>query len=283
VSLSFAVPTELHPQRHHIEAAGRTDRGLLREHNEDAFAVWPDLSLFVVADGMGGAAAGEIASRMAVDTLRAVFDEPLIPWPKEHEPRPALAHGLALLAAGVDDANAQIHAAAEADCTKAGMGTTLTALLVLPSGVALAHVGDSRAYLLRRGRLQQLTEDHSLIEERLRAGQITAEEAKTSPLRHVITRAVGTAPAVQVDRRLADVEPGDVFLLASDGLHGVVGDDDIAAILATAPDISRAAALLIEAAHDGGAPDNVTVLLVRIGHHHAYTRTSVVEAELGRG
>jgi protein phosphatase len=263
VSLSIAAPLGRSAQRFHIEFVGCTDRGLRRDVNEDAFAAWPDLGIFVVADGMGGAAAGEVASRLAVDAMRTVFDDAAIPGRKERGPT-GLAHGLALLGAGVDRANEQVHAAAEADRAKAGMGTTLTALLVRPSGVALAHVGDSRACRLRRGRLQQLTEDHSLVSEQIRAGLISADRAKASPHRHIITRAVGTAPTVQVDKRLADIEPGDTFLLASDGLHGVLGDDDIAAILRLEPELPRAAALLLAATHAAGAPDNVTVVLVRI-------------------
>jgi protein phosphatase len=175
---------------------------------------------------------------------------------------PAPAQGGPRLAAAVERANVRVHALAAADQSKTGMGTTMTAVLVHDGRVQLAHVGDSRLYRLRRGRLELLTEDHTLVNEYVRAGEMSAEEAGRSPLKHIISRAVGTDAAVKVDRRVLDVLPGDTLLLCTDGLHGVVGDDDIAATLATEPDIARAGMKLIEASLDGGAPDNVTIVLV---------------------
>jgi protein phosphatase len=163
----------------------------------------------------------------------------------------------------VERANVRVHAFAAADQSKAGMGTTMTAMLVHEGRVQIAHVGDSRLYRLRRGKLELLTEDHSLVNEYVRAGEMSAEEAERSPYKHIISRAVGTDARVKVDRRVLDVLPGDTLLLCTDGLHGVVGDDDIAATLLAEPDIARAVMKLIEASLDGGAPDNVTAVVVR--------------------
>jgi protein phosphatase len=224
---------------------------------------------------MGGAAAGEVASRMTVDAVRHAFEEIDVTWPGAMEQLPAPGPGLPRLVAAVERANTRVHAAARADQSKAGMGTTFTGVLVMGDRLGLAHVGDSRVYRLRDGRLARLTHDHSLVEESVRRGLITPEEAERSPHKHVITRAIGTDETVQVDRRLMAIEPGDVFLLATDGLHGVVGDDDIAAILQVERDITCAATRLVEATLDGGAPDNVTVVLLRIVGDGAVTSGNV--------
>jgi protein phosphatase len=247
-----------------IEAFGLSHVGLVRAHNEDSFIVATELGLCAVADGMGGSAAGEVASRMTVDAVRHAFEEVDVTWPGAMEQLPAPDPGLPRLVAAVERANTRVHAAACADRGKAGMGTTFTGVLVMGDRLGLAHVGDSRVYRLRGGRLDRLTLDHSLVEESVRRGLITPEEAERSPHKHVITRAIGTDETVQVDRRLVTIELGDVFLLATDGLHGVVGDDDIAGILQTERDLTRAASQLVEATLDGGAPDNVTAVLLRV-------------------
>lgn len=247
-----------------IEAFGLTHRGLAREGNEDSYLVAPELGLLAVADGMGGAAAGEVASRMTVDAVRCAFEEGDVTWPSAMRGQPSPSPGLPRLVASVQRANVRVHAAARADSGKAGMGTTFTALLMLEEHGAIAHVGDSRLYRLRGGRLGQLTRDHTLIDDFLRRGVLTPEEAERSPYKHTITRAVGVEATIDVDARYLATLPGDVLLLATDGLHGVVGDDDIAAILQTEQDLTRAASQLIEATLDAGAPDNVTVVLARI-------------------
>ncbi len=236
-----------------LDAFGLSHPGLCRATNEDAYAVLPRLGLFVVADGMGGAAAGEVASHLAVDTLVEMFEAPdAVP-------------GMPLLVAAVECANACVHAVACADSTKQGMGTTLTALLVLQDRIAIAHVGDSRAYHLHGWRLHQATDDHTLVGELLRTGLLTPEDAASSEHRHLVMRAVGVDEEVNVDARFLAVEPGDTLLLTSDGVHGVVGDDDIAAILLSERDLTRAAERLIERANNAGGPDNATVVLVRVG------------------
>jgi serine/threonine protein phosphatase PrpC len=247
-----------------MEAFGLSHPGRVRTGNEDAYVVLPSTGLYAVADGMGGAAAGEVASRMAVDTVSAVFDDPDLTWPRRLACPPRVA-GLPLLVAGIEHANARVFAAALADRNKAGMGTTFTGILVHGDRIAVGHVGDSRAYLLRGRRLQQLTQDHTLVNHLIDAGAMTRDQAESSQLRHMLSRAVGAEESVDVDRRLVAAEAGDTLLLASDGLHGVVSDKDIAAVLLGERDITRAATRLVEHANDAGGPDNVTVVLIRIG------------------
>ena len=258
---SGVVVSRPHPPQ--LEAFGVSHPGIVRRHNEDTYLVRHATGLFVVADGMGGAAAGEVASRMAVEAVAAFIADPDITWPTGSAPR-APAPGLPLLIASVELANARVHAAATADRRKAGMGTTLIGALVLEGRVALAHVGDSRAYLLRGRRLDPLTEDHTIVNELLRAGVMMKEAAQTSEVRHVLSRAIGTEASVEVDARHVRVEAGDTLLLCSDGLHGVVGDEDITAILLAERDLTRAAARLVERANDAGGPDNITAVLIRI-------------------
>jgi serine/threonine protein phosphatase PrpC len=250
-------PSRVRRIRPPVEAFGLTHEGLMRATNEDAYLVRPDLGLFAVADGMGGAAAGEVASRMAVDTVCAEIED-------SGALQPAHA-GPLLLAGGVDVANALIHATAQGDALKRGMGTTFTGMLVCGGRIAIAHVGDSRAYLWRGGRLAQLSEDHSWVAAMVRAGALTPEEAATSPRRNEIQRAVGAEERVQVDTRMIAAEPGDVYLLSSDGLHGLVPDPIIDETLRTERDLTRAAQRLIDCANDVGGDDNITVVLIRIG------------------
>ena len=235
-----------------VQAFGLSDVGLVRSGNEDSYAVVPGLGFFAVADGVGGHAAGEVASRMAIDAVRSALEGPA---------REAGLHGLAR---SVEHANALVHAAAQKKGHR-GMGTTFTGVLVQEGRACLAHAGDSRAYLLRGRRLTQLTQDHTLVAALVQAGMMTPEEAAVSPDRNVITIALGSEEEVDVDTRVLAVEPGDTLLLCSDGLHGVVSDEDIAAVLLRERDLGRAAAELVGRANDEGGPDNVTVVLVRVG------------------
>jgi protein phosphatase len=202
---------------------------------------------------------------MTLDAVRCAFEDADVTWPGAMTDRPPPAPGLPQLVAAVERANVRVHAAASADDDKAGMGTTVTALLMLGDRVAVAHVGDSRLCRLRGRHLEQLTRDHTYVDRCVRAGIMTREQAAQSAHKHIITRAIGTDPEVKVDRGLLAIEPGDTFLLATDGLHGVVGDDDVAATLLAWPDLTRAATRLIEATLDAGAPDNISVVLVRVG------------------
>lgn len=225
-----------------------TDTGRARRANEDSlFARSP---LFVVADGMGGAQAGEVASQTAIE----VFSRGL----------PDGGTDEARLQARVLEANRRIHELSRADAQRAGMGTTLTAAYVGDDDVAIAHVGDSRAYRWRAGALERLTEDHSLVEELKRQGKLTDAEADEHPQRSIITRALGPEPAVMVDTSTAPARHGDVFLLCSDGLTSMIGESAIAGVLAEHDGLDDAARALVHAANEAGGRDNITVVLFRI-------------------
>jgi PPM family protein phosphatase len=228
-------------------AAGQTDTGRRRLRNEDAFICEPPL--FAVADGMGGARAGEIAAGLAAAALEEAGGE---------------THGAEGIAALIVEANRRIWERSLSDPQTAGMGTTVTAALVDASAgtVAIGHVGDSRAYLLRQGRIEQLTTDHSLVAELVQSGVLTPEEAERHPQRSAITRALGTEATVEVDGFTVAAEVGDLFLLCSDGLSTMLSDDEMASAIERAGgDPHDAADALIRAANDRGGEDNVTVVL----------------------
>jgi PPM family protein phosphatase len=243
------------------QAAAQTSTGRLRSHNEDAYGLNADRGVFVVCDGMGGAAGGEIASRLAADT----FIDSLVEHFAELPPREAIHQAIAT-------ANRAVLDRADSDPGLSGMGTTLVALLLRPTTenqptAFIAHAGDSRCYLFRGGQLLRQTHDHSLVDEQIRLGTITAEEAERSPFRSVITRAVGTQPSVSEEILELPIEPGDLFLLCTDGLTREVAEDEIARILQIAAQTSNldpAAWRLVESANEAGGRDNITCLLVRI-------------------
>ena len=227
----------------------RTDTGRQRRDNEDsAFVRAP---LFAVADGMGGAQAGEVASALAVHEL-------------QHGEMPTRASAEERLAALIQAANHRIYELAHADQEHAGMGTTLTAVYVDENGLAVAHVGDSRAYIYREAELVRLTEDHSLVEELLRQGKLTEEQAAEHPQRSIITRALGIEPEVQVDTRTYPARAGDVVLVCSDGLTSMIDEQQVTAILTDEQDLDRAGERLIDAANAAGGRDNITVILFRL-------------------
>mgnify|MGYP006272656835 CR=1 FL=1 len=227
------------------ETGACTDVGRLRQSNEDALLL--SEPVFAVADGMGGARAGEVASAMAVAALHGYNGG---------------EQGLAL---AIEDVNARIHAASQADPSLLGMGTTITAAMVDGPSLVLAHVGDSRAYLLRAGRLQQLTDDHSLVGELVRRGALSPAEAERHPQRSVITRALGADAQVDVDVLRIPLEDGDLLLLCSDGLTGMVGDAELARLLRGGGRLDELARACVAAANSAGGEDNVTVVLFRIG------------------
>jgi serine/threonine protein phosphatase PrpC len=230
-------------------AGALTDTGRRRPHNEDTFVCDPPL--FAVADGVGGAQAGEIASRLAAATL---------------EERLPTELGETVLARLLREANGRIFARAADDPTVAGMGTVVTAILVDEAAgtVSIGHVGDSRAYRLREA-LEQLTADHSLVGELVRAGRLSTEEAEQHPHRSVITRAVGTEPTVEVDTFTVPAEPGDLFLICSDGLTDIVRDEEIEELIRAADrDPDAAAQALVDAANRAGGIDNITAVLFEI-------------------
>ncbi len=231
------------------EQAKKTDTGRARRANEDSYFV--AAPLFVVADGMGGAQAGEVASGIAVN----VFAQGLPEDGDTIETR---------LAARVAEANREIHDRSRAEADRAGMGTTLTAAYVGEEDVTIAHVGDSRAYRWRDGTLERLTDDHSLVEELMRQGRLTEQEAGEHPQRSIITRALGPEPAVEVDTRTVPSRPGDVFLLCSDGLTSMISEDAVAAILARSRSLEEAGRALVDAANEAGGRDNIPVILFRV-------------------
>jgi PPM family protein phosphatase len=230
------------------ETTCKTDTGRQRRDNEDsALARAP---VFVVADGMGGAQAGEVASRIAIEAFERGLPDSGTPEER--------------LASRVREANHQIYERSRTDRGRAGMGTTLTAAYLDHSHVAIAHVGDSRAYLFRDGTLQRLTQDHSLVDELVRRGKLTEEQAAEHPQRSIITRALGPEPDVEVDTWSYPARAGDVVLLCSDGLTSMISEERIAEILAAHHDLDAAADELIREANEAGGRDNITVVLFRV-------------------
>lgn len=248
-----------------LQHAARSDVGVKRHHNEDSFLVNADLGLFVVADGMGGHAGGETASRVAVTTVEQellglrmrrplAFDEPapLAVTPLSDALRDAL-----------EAACSAVFHAARANPVLEGMGTTCTAALVRHGHAVVGHVGDSRLYLVRGERIQQITEDHSLVHEQMRAGLLTAEQARTSRFRNIITRSIGFEEDVLVDVLGVALQPGDALLLCSDGLSNLVEDAELREVLRTSK-LDDAPRRLVDLANARGGDDNITVVVVRI-------------------
>jgi serine/threonine protein phosphatase PrpC len=223
-----------------------TDTGRKRRHNEDVYVVDPPI--FAIADGMGGANAGEVAAALAADALRGEGGS-----------------GEDTLVMLMQEANRRVYEQANEDAAKSGMGTTMTVALLEDSRVRIGHVGDSRAYLIRDGELSQLTDDHSLVGELVRSGKLAPEEADTHPQRSVITRVLGTDPEVDVDTITIETRSGDLFLLCSDGLYSMVGNDRILELVErNRRDLDAAAKALIRAANKGGGDDNITVVAFEI-------------------
>jgi serine/threonine protein phosphatase PrpC/CRP-like cAMP-binding protein len=249
-----------------VQAFAASDVGKKRKHNEDSFLVDPELGLYVVADGMGGHAAGDVASRRCVEIVR----EQLLANRKVLEAfgaDPSLETREAtqrVVARAIQAACKGIWDIAERDPTKRGMGTTCVLLVVCGRQGIVAHVGDSRAYLLRGGRVHQLTEDHSLVEEHVKRGLLTREQAEKSDIRNVITRAVGIQESVEVDTLFTEVAPGDMFLLCSDGVHGYLKDKELVPLFSYEPR-AQLPKKLVDLANDRGGKDNSTVLVVSAG------------------
>ena len=232
------------------EQAFRSDTGRQRTANEDSY--FASAPLFAVADGMGGAQAGEVASRIAAESFE--------PAQRSDESPEAYLRAIALTA------NHRIHSLAEHDSSRSGMGTTLTAALVEGSSVSFAHVGDSRAYVLRDGELRLLTTDHSLVEELRRQGRLTPEQAEDHPQRSIITRALGPEAEVEVDTLSFSARPDDVFLICSDGLTTMIKDEQIAEILTSSETLGDAVSRLVREANEAGGRDNITVVAFRLEH-----------------
>ncbi len=248
-----------------IEVAGQTDVGRRRAQNEDSFAVYADQGLYMVADGMGGHASGEVASRMAIETMRDFFkqtgDDPEKTWPYKMDRTKDYDENR--LTTAIMLSNLRIYQAAKSNPNQRGMGTTIVVVFVVEAGVYIAHVGDSRVYRIRGGQMVQLTEDHSLLNDYKKMKNLSEDEIEAFPHKNVIVRALGMKETVKVDTRFEAPEAGDILLLCSDGLAGPVTDDEILKIVLEAPDLSTGAQRLIDAANSAGGPDNITAVLTQ--------------------
>ncbi|MBZ0118221.1 MAG: Stp1/IreP family PP2C-type Ser/Thr phosphatase [Sandaracinaceae bacterium] len=236
-----------------------------RTHNEDSFELIEDERLYIVADGMGGHASGEVASKMAIDTLREFFKatsaDPEATWPYKMDKSRGYEENR--LITGIKLANLRIHESASREPKLRGMGTTIVGILVIDEGVLIAHVGDSRVYRVRNGQLEQLTEDHSLLNDYIKMKRLTEEEIANFPHKNVIVRALGMKDTVKVDTRLDHPQPGDVYLLCSDGLCGPVTDPEIQELTTSTNDLKQGVQRLIDRANANGGPDNVSVVMVK--------------------
>lgn len=248
-----------------IRYAAKTDVGMKRTHNEDYFSLLEEDQLFLVADGMGGHASGEVASKMATESIQEFFartkDEE-ITWPYKMDRQ--LSYVENRLVVGVKLANQRIFEAALKDLRFKGMGTTLVGGQIVGDKLYIAHVGDSRCYRLRGGAIQQMTRDHSLLEDYKDAKPgMSDEEQRKFPHKNVITRALGMRETVQVDIHVQEIKDGDVYVFCSDGLSGMIEDETIASVLKATPDMEQAVSKLVEAANQAGGADNVTVLALQ--------------------
>jgi len=248
-----------------ILMAGQTHVGMKRTHNEDNLLVMPEEQLSVVADGMGGHASGEIASQIAVDEMANFFlmtsKDQEATWPFKMDK--SRNYDENRLTTGIKLANIRIYERQNSDPKFRGMGTTIVSAYFTPKCTYIAHVGDSRSYFLRAGALKQLTEDHSLLNDYLRTKKLAPEEVESFPHKNVILRALGMKTTVQVDLLRIVPQPGDLFLLCSDGLSGMVSDAEIASILSSASDLDKTCSTLIQTANDYGGTDNITCVLIR--------------------
>jgi PPM family protein phosphatase len=247
-----------------IASGGKSDVGQQRENNEDSYRIVEALNLYVISDGMGGEAHGEIASAMTVETIvKSCMGEETDAAPTYAVAQADWNDSTKRLFNAAHLANSKIYQSAEKHPEQQGMGATLTAAWINEEKLSVVHVGDSRVYLLRSGSLQQLTSDHSLVAEQVRRGILTASEAERSDMQSVLLRALGTQPEIEVDAEEHVLFPSDTLLLCSDGLTRMVTEPEIAGTLLAEPDPTKAANRLVELANENGGADNVTVIVVR--------------------
>jgi protein phosphatase len=249
-----------------IQTGARTDLGRVRKNNEDSYRIEPSLQLYVLSDGMGGEAHGEVASNLAVQTIvtHCQQAENSRATPIFGDPQPDVSERTNRLTSAVHLANRKVFETAAANPEQKGMGATIVAAWIEGQRLSLAHVGDSRVYLLRAGSLDQLTSDHSLVAEKVRIGILTPQEADASELQSVLTRAVGTNPTVEVDSNEQMLLVGDTLLLCSDGLTRMVTDPEIASTMLTSTSAQEAADRLVDLANENGGVDNVSVIVLRV-------------------
>jgi protein phosphatase len=257
-----------------LEIASCTDPGIVRSHNEDSIAADAAKGLVVLADGMGGYNAGEVASGMATTVITTELQHLLEQTPPyKIEPTSGEPWADKLLREQIAKANTSIFQAAQSQPQYSGMGTTLVAAVFYDNRVSVAHIGDSRLYRLRGEAFEQLTRDHSLLQEQIDSGMITPEQAKFSQNKNLVTRALGIDPTVEPEIHCHEVSPGDIYLLCSDGLNDMVTDEDIGMTLQTlSANLRLAAQQLVQMANDNGGRDNVSVILVRVVRDYAAPR-----------
>jgi serine/threonine protein phosphatase PrpC len=243
-----------------LKVSGLSDVGRVREHNEDSFDIDVEGQVYVVADGMGGHRHGEVASRIAVEAISAAFHGERDLGELDED----LPEHLGRLKAAIESAQAAVQGAVEDDVALVGMGTTVVAMIVHDDTAGVAHVGDSRGYRFRDGMLEQLTKDHTWVGEQVGAGLLSEEQAKVHPLRNVVTRALGGRGGVEVDVSEISLKAGDLYLLCSDGLTGMLSDLDIGEHLTAAASIEEASRNLISSANENGGVDNTTVVIVQV-------------------
>lgn len=250
----------------HIEAGARTDLGRVRKNNEDCYSIDPSLQLYVLSDGMGGEAHGEVASKLAVQTVltHCRQSENSRATPIFGESSPDVSERTNRLASAIHLANRKVFETASSNEEQKGMGATIVAAWIEAQRLSIAHVGDSRAYLLRAGTMDQMTADHSLVAEKVRVGILTPQEADASEMQSVLTRAVGTSSTVDVDTDEQVLLDGDFVLLCSDGLTRMVTDPEIASTLLISTSAQEAAERLVDLANDNGGVDNVSVIVLRV-------------------
>lgn len=259
-----------------LTMVGITDPGVRRENNEDAYITVPELGLAVLADGMGGHLAGEVASGIAVDIVRRNLLDALASAPKDSDTDAGMSLEAQSIKAAIELANNAIHEASTTRPECAGMGATIVAAVFHGNKICIAHVGDSRLYRLRDGVFEQVTEDHSMIQELLRRGFITPEEARTSTNKNVVTRALGVDVDVQVEVSEQAVAADDLYLLCSDGLSDVLSDDAIRdALLAQRDDLDAVLRHLVQEVNARGGPDNVSIILVRADARFARNKKAI--------
>lgn len=250
-----------------LEIASATDPGVVRSFNEDSIAIERSLDLLVLADGMGGYKAGDVASAMAIGLIVDDLKRKLTDEAAQSITQPGkLSESSFIVKSAIEKSNQAIYKTAQANNKYHGMGTTVVLILFHDDWATIAHVGDSRLYRMRRGKFELLTHDHSLLQEQVEMGMISSEEAKDSHNRNLVTRALGVELEVKVDVREIDVLPGDVYLLCSDGLNDMVDDTDIElAVSELQANLPLAATLLVQMANDNGGHDNVSVVIAKVG------------------
>jgi len=249
-----------------LRYAGLTHVGMKRTHNEDNLALIPSESLYIVADGMGGHASGEVASRIAVETIMNFFkmtaqDED-VTWPFKEQR--GLRYDENRLVTAIKFSNQRIYESASNDHRYKGMGTTIVAAFFTRGGAYLCHVGDSRGYRIRDGEIEQLTDDHSLLNDYIKANKLSPEEIENFPHKNVIVRALGMKGEVEVDVARLEPRAGDLYVLCSDGLSGMVSDEEILQLATEHGDLETACSALVDAANEAGGTDNITVAMVRL-------------------